>query len=68
MKTPIDSTVIDAIKSIVEGTKADVTYNISKEEHYPMFDHKTFWERWFGLQWRHEAFRKTIIYITIIEK
>lgn len=30
MKTPIDTTIIDALKTIVEGTKNDVVYSVEK--------------------------------------
>lgn len=68
MKTPIDSTIISAISSIVEGTKNDVTYDVSKDEIIPTFMFRTWFERLFGFELNRDIIRRTYIKITIIEK
>lgn len=68
MKTPIDTTIIDAVKTIVEGTKNDVVYSVEKEETKPIFEKRTWFEKLFGFEWQRKIIRKTIISITIIEK
>lgn len=68
MKTPIDTTIIDAVKTIVEGTKNDVVYSVDKEEVKPVFEYRTWFEKLFGFEWQRETVRKTIISITVIER
>lgn len=68
MKTPIDTTIIDALKTIVEGTKNDVVYSVEKVETKPIFKKCTWFEKLFGFEWQRETVRKTIISITVIER
>lgn len=68
MKTPIDTTIIDALKTIVEGTKNNVVYSVEKVETKPIFEKCTWFEKLFGFEWQRETVRKTIISITVIER
>jgi len=68
MKTPIDTTIIDAIKTIVEGTKNDVVYSVDKEEVKPVFEYRTWFEKLFGFEFKRETVRRTVIHITVIER
>ena len=68
MKTPIDTTIIDAVKTIVEGTKNDVVYSVDKEEVKSFFEHRTWFEKLFGFEFKREIIRRTTIHITVIER
>ena len=68
MKTPIDTTIIDAVKTIVEGTKNDVVYSVDKEEVKSFFEYRTWFEKLFGFEFKRETIRRTTIHITVIER
>jgi hypothetical protein len=68
MKQPIETTIIDSIKAIVENSDNEVTYSVMKEEMPPTFQYETRWERFWGITWRHVIVKKTEVKVTIIEK